>query len=55
MTSPDPKRRWFIPTPGKLLLVLLAVEAILSFSERWIPKGWSVLIAVACYFFFASS
>ena len=47
MAAPDPKRRWFLPTPGKLLLVLLAVEAILFFSKRWMPKGWAVLIAVA--------
>ena len=46
MAVPEPNRRWFHPTPGHLLLVLLAIEAILFFSERWILKGWSVLIAV---------
>jgi hypothetical protein len=48
MTAPESKRRWFQPTPGKLLVVLLAVEGILILSEwyRWIPKGWPVLIAI---------
>ena len=27
--TPKPKRRWFLPTPGKLLAFLLATEAIL--------------------------
>jgi hypothetical protein len=47
MIAPDPKRRWLHPTPGKLLVVLLAAEGILLLSERWMPKGWAVLIAVA--------
>ena len=47
MTAPDPKRRWFFPTPGKLLVVLLAIEGILFLSKPWIPKGWAVLFAVA--------
>jgi hypothetical protein len=48
-TQPNPKRRWFYPTPGRLLVVLLALEGILLLSERfqWIPTGWSVLIASA--------
>ena len=41
------KLRWYQPTPGRLLVVLLAVEGGLLFSERWFPTGWSVLIAVA--------
>lgn len=49
----EAKPRWFQPTPGRVLLLLLAVEAILFFSERfhWFPfnshKGWTVLIATA--------
>ena len=48
-----PKLRWFQPTPGKLLIILLAVEGVLLLSERfkWFGfnqhKGWTVLIAVA--------
>ena len=45
--TPKPKHRWFHLTPGKLLVVLLAVEGGLLLSERWFPKGWAVLIAVA--------
>ena len=41
------KFRWFHLTPGRLLVVLLAVEGILLLSERWFPKGWAVLIAIA--------
>ena len=47
------KPRWFFPTPGRLLAVLLAVEALLWLSERfrWFAfnqhKGSTVLIAVA--------
>lgn len=49
----ETKPRWFQPTPGRVLLLLLAVEAILFLSERyrWFPfnnhKGWTVLIAIA--------
>ena len=45
--------RWCHPTPGRLPVILLAVEAILFSSERfqWFPfnenKGWTVLIAIA--------
>ncbi len=44
-----PKRRWFCPTPGWLVVVLLGVEALLFLVERyyWLPKGWPVLIAIA--------
>ena len=48
----QPKLRWFHPTPGRLLIVLLAVEGVLLLSERfqWFPfnerKGWTVLIAI---------
>jgi len=42
-----PKRRWFHATPGRLLVVLLVVEGSLLLSERWFPKGWPVLIAIA--------
>ena len=48
------RRRWFRPTPGRLvLLVLLAVEGLLWLSERfqWFAfnqhAGWTVLIALA--------
>jgi hypothetical protein len=50
----SPRPRWFQPTPGRLLIALLAVEATLLLSERlqWFPfnghKGWTVLIAIAC-------
>jgi hypothetical protein len=44
-----PKRRWFIPTPGKLLAVLMAIEGILFLADwfHWLPKGWAILITVA--------
>jgi hypothetical protein len=48
-----PQRRWFHPTPDRLILALLALEGVLLLSEqfRWFPlnqhKGWTVLIAVA--------
>jgi hypothetical protein len=51
--TPNQRFRWFHLTPGKLLVILLVVEAILLLSERfrWFPfnehKGWTVLIAVA--------
>ncbi len=53
MADDLPKRRWFCPTPGWLILALLAVEGLLWLSERfqWFGfnhhKGWTVLIAVA--------
>jgi hypothetical protein len=52
-----PKPRWFHPTPGWLLVGLLAVEGLLLLSERfcWFPfnqhfnqhKGWTVLLAIS--------
>ena len=51
-TQPHPLR-WYQPTPNRLLVVLLAVEAMLLLSERcrWFAfnekKGWTVLIAIA--------
>ncbi len=49
--EPKPGRRWFHVTPGRLILVLLVVEALLWLSERfgWLAwhKGYSVLAAVA--------
>ena len=48
-----PKLRWYQPTPGRLLVLLLAVEGTLLLSEqfRWFAfnewKGWTVLIAIA--------
>ena len=49
MADDLPKRCWFSPTPGWLVLGLLAVEGVLFLVERfyWLPKGWSVLIAIA--------
>ena len=51
MTDDLPKRRWFWPTPGWLVVGLLVVEGLLWLSERfqwptW-HKGYAVLIAVA--------
>jgi hypothetical protein len=55
-TSADamPRRlRWYQPTPGRLLLILLAVEALLLLSERlrWFAfnesRGQTMLIAIA--------
>jgi Leucine-rich repeat (LRR) protein len=52
-TNPNPKLRWFNPTPGRLLVILLAVEGVLLLSEKfqWFGfnehKGWTVLIAIA--------
>jgi len=51
--TPEPKRRWFLPTPSWLVSASLAVTAILFFFERWRwfafneHKGWTVLLAVA--------
>ena len=60
MTVPEPKLRWYHLTPGRLLVVLLAVEGFLWLSERlqWFPfnrhKGWPVLFAVASVAVFCS-
>ncbi len=43
----QPALRWFYPTPSRLFVVLLAVEGLLLLSERWFPKGWAVLTAIA--------
>ena len=47
----SPKRRWFHPTPGWLVVALLVVEAVLWLSN-WLEwphwhKGYAVLTAVA--------
>ena len=48
-----PHSRWFVPTPGRLLPLLLAVEGFLWLSQRfrWFAfnqhKGWTVLIRLA--------
>jgi hypothetical protein len=53
-SSPQPPVRWYHPTPGRLLVGLLALEGLLVLSEwlRLLPfnrhKGWTVLIAIAC-------
>ena len=53
MADDLPKCRWFCPTPGWLVLGLLAVEGFLFLSERfqWFAfnahKGWTVLITLA--------
>ena len=50
-SQPAPKPiRWFHPTPGRLVLLLLAIECLLWLSERfgWLGwhKGYAVLTAV---------
>jgi hypothetical protein len=49
MVSPEPKSRWYHPTPVHLLVVLLAVEGTLLLSNwfHWIPREWSLLIGMA--------
>ncbi len=53
MDASEPKRRWFYPTPGWLVILSLAVTGVLFLSERfqWFGfnthKGWTVLLAVA--------
>ena len=46
MTDPTPHPRWYRLTPGRLLLVLLAVEGVLWLSEgfHWMSKGWPVVM-----------
>jgi hypothetical protein len=42
--------RWYHPTPGRLLFLLLPVEGVLlllNWFEKT-PKGWAVLISIAC-------
>ena len=51
-TTAPPKRRWFHITPDRIVVLLLAVDGVLFFSERFRcfgfneNKGWTVLIAV---------
>jgi hypothetical protein len=45
--DPKQKLRWYRLTPGRLLLHLLVVEGALLLSERWLPKGYAVLITIA--------
>ncbi len=45
--TPPPRVRWYQPTPGRLLVALLALEGLLLLSERCLPMGWAVLLAVA--------
>jgi len=49
MTAPESKRRWYRPTPGRLVALLLIVEGLLWVSGwfQWLPKGYTVLLAVA--------
>ena len=42
-----PKLCWLLLTPGRLFVVLLAVEGALLLSEQWFPKGWAVLVSIA--------
>ena len=52
--APKPKLRWFNPTPGRFVLLLLAVEFLLWLLDRfgWLGwhKGYAVLggVAVVC-------
>ncbi|MGD0898407.1 MAG: hypothetical protein ABR915_11265 [Thermoguttaceae bacterium] len=49
----EPRLPWYRPTPDRAVIGLLALEGLLSLSERfrWFPfnahKGWTVLICVA--------
>ena len=47
--SPTFNLRWFYPTPGRLLFLLLPLEGIFLLLNwfQWMPKGWAVLIAIA--------
>ncbi len=47
-TPEKARHRWFQITPGRLLVVLLAVEGLLWLSERFhrLPKGWPAVIAI---------
>jgi hypothetical protein len=49
IAKPKRRLRWYQPSPGRLLFLLLPVEAILFFLNwlQWTPKGWAVLIAIA--------
>jgi hypothetical protein len=42
------KVHWNKITPGRLLAVLLAIEVALFLFEGQLPKGWAVLLAIAC-------
>ena len=59
MDSPATERRWFIPTPSRLVHTSLLATAVLLLSDRWQwfsfnqHKGWTVLIANAVYGVFA--
>ena len=52
-SATDPHRRWYRPTPDRLIVGLLLLEGLLWVSERfqWFAfnrhKGWTVLIAAA--------
>ena len=49
MSEPTAQPRWFCPTPGWLVLGLLALEGLILVSEQWFPfsvRGWIVLIEV---------
>jgi hypothetical protein len=50
MPTDRPKKlRWYHPSPGRLLFLLLPLDAIL-FASDWIqlsPKGWTVVLALA--------
>jgi hypothetical protein len=53
MDRTEPQRRWYFPTPARLIVLSLATTGFLFLSERgkWFAfnehKGWTVLIAVA--------
>jgi hypothetical protein len=54
------KIHWNRITPGRLLVVLLAVELTLFFSERFYPKGWALIfvtlsVGIAALIFLAKS
>lgn len=50
-----PKTRWFVPTPGKLVLLLLLGELLFLLADRFSlfglkqGSGWNVLVAVGIF------
>jgi hypothetical protein len=53
-SATKPKPHCFYPTPGRLFVILLAVELFLLLSDYFLwfgfneKKGWTVLIAIIC-------
>jgi len=55
MSDLQPRRRWFIPTPGKLVVLLLVAELCFLLADRLSlfglkqGSGWNVLAAIAAF------